>query len=136
MHGSLAVEEHYEPRKTVKIKKTRKVVVRKHQVPAREKLFYLFAIMICVVIAGTIILRHAQIYEVNTKIQHIEKEIERLEMQNKALVLDVRKLQEPSKLYEIGVELGFVQPADHAVSQIMSQSDMLVNENLELAIKE
>lgn len=136
MHGSLAVDEHREQRRNVRVRETRKVVVRKHQVPAREKLFYLVAIMICVIVAGTIIYKQAQIYEVNTNIQHIEKEIERLEMQNKALVLSVRKMQEPNKLYEMGLEMGFVQPADEAIGQISSPNAPLVQEDIGFVYKD
>lgn len=135
MHGSLAMEERHE-RKPQRVEETKKVVVRRHAVPAREKLLYLFAIIICVIVAGLVIFRYAQVYEVNTKIQHIEKEIERLEMENKALVLSVRKLQEPNRLYEIGTQLGFVQPAEQAISQVATQLHRNDREDIDIAFKE
>lgn len=138
MHGNLAVDDRHEHhyRENVRVRETRRVVLHKHSVPAREKLLYLFTIILCVVVAGTVIFRYAQIYDVNTRIQHIEKEIERLELENKALILSVRKLQEPNKLYEIGVELGFVQPSDEAIGQVSQQSKPLTREDLDIAFRE
>lgn len=120
MHGNLALDDRNERRERVRTRETKKVVLRRHAIPAREKLLYLFTIILCVVVAGLIIFRYTQIYEVNTKIQHIEKEITRLEAENKSLMLSVRKLQEPSRLNEIGVQLGFAPPADEAISQVAS----------------
>lgn len=118
MHGNLALNDRNERKDTVRIKR----VLRKHTIPAREKLLYLFTIVLCVAVAGLIIFRYTQIYEVNTKIQHIENEITRLEAENRSLMLSVRKLQEPSRLNEIGVELGFAPPADESIRQVASPS--------------
>lgn len=136
MHGSLAIDDHRERKPQTRVQETKKVVVRKHAVPAREKLLYLFTIIVCVIVAGLVIFRYAQVYEVNTKIQHIEKEIERLEMENKALVLKVRKLQEPNRLYEMGTQLGFVQPAEQAISQVASHLNRNDREDIDIAFKE
>lgn len=132
MHGSLAVEvdEGQHTTQRVRVNERRKVVVHKQTVPAQEKLLYLFVIVLCVVVASIVIFRYAQIYEVNTNIQHIEKEIERLEMENKALVLSVRQQREPYKLYEKGVELGFIQPSEEAIGQITPLTKTLNEEDL------
>lgn len=136
MHGSLAIDDQYERKSQTRVQETKKTVVRKHTVPAREKLLYLFTIIVCVIIAGMIIFRYAHVYEMNTQIQHIEKEIERLEMENKALVLSVRKLQEPNRLYEIGTQLGFVQPAEQAISQVASHLQGSDREGMDIAFRE
>src|SRR5690554_4936967 len=122
MHGNLAVDDRNDRNHRVHTKESRRTVTRKHSIPAGEKLLYLFTIIMCVVVAGTIIFRYAQIYEVNSKIQHIEKEIAKLEMENKELMLSVRKLQEPKRLNEIGVELGYEPIMDKEITEVASPS--------------
>lgn len=129
MHGNLALDDRTERKDRVKTRESKKTVVRRYTIPAKEKLLYLFTIILCVIVAGLIIFRYTQIYEVNTKIQHIEKEITRLEAENRSLMLSVRKLQEPSRLNEIGVQLGFSPPADEEISQVASPPVLPREEN-------
>lgn len=136
MHGSLAIDDRRHEQSTTRVRETRKVVLQRHSVPAREKLLYLFTILICVIVAGLVIFRSAQIYEMNTKIQNIEKEIARLELENKALILSIRQLQEPNKLYEIGIQLGFNQPSKEAITQISPQPVEIAREDMDIALKE
>ncbi len=117
MHGNLAVEER-QPERRVKIRETKKTVYRKTAIPAQEKLLYLFTIIICVVVAGVIIWRYAQIYEVNTRIQQIEHQIEQLEVENTTLKLEIAKLQDPDRLIQKGVELGLTFPTDEQVVEV------------------
>ena len=57
------------------------------------------------------LVRYAQIYEINTRIQQMEQEIRRIELENSTLKLEVAKLQDNKRLLEISKELGYV-PAD------------------------
>lgn len=120
IHGNLATQERYEQKNNNVNRETRRVVRVKHRLSAREKLLYLFTILICVVATGTIIYHYAQIYEVNTKIQNIEKEIAILEQENQSLMLTVRKLQDPKRLNEIGVQMGFVPVEEVKISQFVA----------------
>jgi cell division protein FtsL len=117
IHGNLAIEERQQQPK-VKIRETKKTVYRKSAIPAQEKLLYLFTIAICVIVAGVIIFRYAQIYEVNTKIQQIEQQIEQLKVENTTLKIEVAKLQDPDRMLQKGIELGMISPADDQVVEV------------------
>jgi cell division protein FtsL len=109
IHGNLAVEQKSGQR--VKIKETKKVVSRGKTLPVQEKLLYLFTVVVCVLVAGVIIWRYAQIYELNTRIQEVEKQIRLLEAENSALKHKVEALSQPERLLKEAQNLGMV-PAD------------------------
>ncbi len=118
VQGNLAVKEAYvadEVRTSVK----KRTVVRKAVIPAKEKLLYLFAIIFCAVVAGSVIFKYAQIYEMNTKIHELESELQVLHKENQMLKLEVRKLQEPKRLLEEARQLGF-SPSEEDVVSVVS----------------
>lgn len=117
MHGNLAVREERQQETGYRIKK--KVVRRKVGIPAREKLLYLLLVMLSVVVAGSVIWKHAQIYEINTRIQQVEREIQQLEKENQSLELEVRRLKDPERMLELGKQMGFHPVGENAVSQIV-----------------
>lgn len=95
MHGNLAVDERQSKASRVKIKETRKVVYRASRLPTQEKLLYLFTVLICVIVAGIVIWRYAQIYQMNTRIHNVEKQITQLETENSALKEKLSKMMDP-----------------------------------------
>jgi cell division protein FtsL len=125
IHGNLALEERNQ--KKVKIRESRKVVYRKKSIPTQEKLLYLFTVAVCVLVAGVIIFRYAQIYEVNTKIQKIEQEIKLLQDENETLKLEVYKLQDPKRLIEAGKALGLKEPGEEEISEIAAKIETSVD---------
>lgn len=98
VHGNLAVEERQIPAQRVKIKETRKVVYRTSRLPVQEKLLYLFTVLVCVIVAGIVIWRYAQIYQINTRIHNVEKQIVQLEAENSALKEKISKMSDPDQL--------------------------------------
>jgi len=118
IHGNLAVEERQSPRERVKIKETRKVVYRASKVSVQEKLLYLFTIVLCVIVAGAVAWRYAQIYEMNTKIQSIEKKIHKLEAENSSLKEMISKHSDPKKLREDLTQHGFGPIPDGSLVRI------------------
>ncbi len=113
IHGSLAVSEAA-VKQRAKVKETRRIVYRSKTLPTQEKLLYLFTIVICCVVAGVIIFRHAQIYEMNVRMQQIERDIKRLEIENNELKLQVDRMQSPERLIEAGRQLGLLQQGELA----------------------
>lgn len=107
--GNLAVERREEP----VYSEVKRVVRRRKPIPVREKLLYLFLVVVCVLVAGLVIFRYAQIYEVNAKMQQMEKEIRMLENENGALELDVNRLSNPERLIERAKQLG-LRPSDES----------------------
>lgn len=122
IHGNLAVEERTS--KKVRVREKRRVVYRPKALPMQEKLLYLLTMVICVVLAGLIIWRYAQIYEVNTKIQKIENQIEMLQNENKKLKLEVNRLQDPKRLIEKAKELGLRPSNENEIREISRDSSI------------
>jgi cell division protein FtsL len=115
IHGNLAVEPK-EIRKP-QVKETKKTVYRRRPIPVQEKLLYLFTVLICVVVAGVIIWRYAQIYEMNTRIQMIEKEVKVLQVENNKLKLEISKAQDPKRLQDMANQYG-LGPNEKQVNQV------------------
>jgi len=109
VHGSAALEGRRQER--VVYKEHKKKVYRRSFVTPQEKLLWLSGIIVCVLVAGVILFRYAQVYEINTRIQQMEQQIRKIEMENSTLKLEVAKLQDNKRLLEIAKELGYV-PAD------------------------
>ncbi|SDC73931.1 cell division protein FtsL [Paenibacillus sp. UNCCL117] len=105
MHGNLAVEQKTEQKP--KVQESKRVVYRKKTLPMQEKLLYLFTVAICVVVAGVIIVRYAQIYEMSTQIRDIEAKIVKLESENSILKQKLDAAIEPHRMLEQAKEMGF-----------------------------
>jgi len=116
--GNLAVERKEEL--GTAYRETKKIVRRRKPIPVREKLLYLFMVVVCVLVAGLVIWRYAQIYEVNAKLHQMEKEIRMIENENGALELEVNRLSNPERLIERAKQLG-LRPSDEGeISEIPS----------------
>jgi cell division protein FtsL len=110
IHGNLAVEQRAGQK--VKIKETRKVVVRNKALPVQEKLLYLFIVVIFVAVAGAILWRYAQIYQMNKQILLMQQQIRQVQAENSALKQEVEKLQSNDRLREQAMQWGFVPPEE------------------------
>lgn len=106
INGNLAIEP--KPPKKEKAQEHKKVVVKRRTIPVQEKLLYLFTVIVCVLVAGVIIWRYAQIYDLNTRMQKIESEIQTLQIENNKLKLEITKYQDPKKLLDQAKQLGLV----------------------------
>ncbi|MEX1030339.1 MAG: cell division protein FtsL [Paenibacillaceae bacterium] len=114
--GNLAISQKKKPQVTYK--ETRRVVRRKKTIPTQEKLLYLFTIIVCVIVAGLVIFRYAQIYEVNAKLQQMEQQIQLLESENSTLELEVNVLQDPKRLIDKAKQLGLHSSIEEDISEI------------------
>lgn len=121
MHGSSALNDKVYRKAPPPIRETAKTVQSKKQMPTQEKLLYLFTIVVCVIVAVTIISRYAQIYEVNNRLQMVENDIRALENENKSLKLEVYKLQDPKRLFEAGKSLGLVPADENDINDISTK---------------
>lgn len=122
IQGNLALGERN--REQERVVERKKVVYRKKALPTQEKLLYLFTILVCVVVAGAIIWRYAQIYEVNTKIQQIEDQIKVLENENKQLKLEVFKLQDPKRMIDAAKELGLRPSSEGEIKEVPGKAEV------------
>lgn len=132
-HGNLAVQEHWEPQHT-HVKQDRKK--SKSSITIGEKLLYLFSILLCISVAGAILWQYTQIYSINTRIQQVNLEIEKLEKENLMLKLEAQQLQEPKRLLELGKALGFVPAAEGSAVTVSANSHYLVESGKKIAYSE
>jgi cell division protein FtsL len=116
IQGNLAIDKKPTPKVT--IKETKKVVYRSKSLPVQEKMLYLFTVVLCVIVAGVIIWRYAQIYQMNASMLQIQKDIRQIQAENSALKQEVEKLQSPERMQEKAKELGFMPQEDKQVSQV------------------
>jgi cell division protein FtsL len=115
IQGNLAVDKKLTPKVT--IKETKKVVYRNKSLPAQEKMLYLFTVVLCVIVAGVIIWRYAQIYQMNAEMLKIQQDIRQIQAENSALKQEVEMLQSPERLGDKAKEFGFVPQDNNQVSQ-------------------
>lgn len=118
MHGNLATKPQQQALPKVKVRETTKLVTRKKTLPTQEKLLYLFTVVVCAIVAGVIIWRYAQIYEMNTRIQQIERQIKLLEAENTVLKYKVTELSKPERLNELAKQLGYGPPETTQVKPV------------------
>ncbi|WP_068607886.1 FtsB/FtsL family cell division protein [Paenibacillus swuensis] len=108
IHGNLAVNPNPKRKKATRIRETTTFVVRK-KISTQEKLLYLFTIVACVLVAGVIIFRYAQIYEMNLQLQTVEKEIKVLQTENSKMKLKLEAMMNPAELEKRALQEGFTK---------------------------
>lgn len=123
INGNLALERRQEEQKQTRPAKRpaqppAAPAPRKNSLPRQDKLLYLFAIVVGVAVALTVLFRYAQIYEMNVQLQNIETQIEKLHAENIQLKRDVMNLQDPSRIQEKAKELGLGLPQDRQVAHV------------------
>ncbi|CAH0119563.1 MULTISPECIES: cell division protein FtsL [unclassified Paenibacillus] len=111
VRGNLALQEKKINRTPERYRETTKVVKRKVALPMQEKLLYLFTIVICVFVAGVIIWRYAQIYDLNTQMQQMNREIQTMQQEIAVLKIEKEKLESPERIREEAEKLGLIARA-------------------------
>ena len=82
-------------------------VTRRRSIPIGEKLLYLFTIAVVVLVAGIIIFRYSQIYQINGQIQTTNKTYEKATEQTKELQREVERLSDPVRIKEKALALNY-----------------------------
>lgn len=83
-------------------------VERRRTIPVGEKLLYLLTIGLVVLIAGFIIFRYAQIYQINSQLQSTNKAYNQETEQTKELQKEVERLSDPNRIKDIARNNGYV----------------------------
>jgi len=81
---------------------------RRRQLPIGEKLIYLFTVAAVAFVAGLIIFRYAQIYQINGELQTTNKTYNQTAEQTKELQREIERLSDPGAIRKKAVELGYV----------------------------
>ena len=117
MHGNLAVQPQKRQQRLASAQTKTRVVVRRKSLPVQEKLLYLFTVVMCVVVAGVIIFRYAQIYQMNLQIKQLTEKYETLSVQQKELQRKYETLSDPGMIKRKAEELGMI-PNDQEVISV------------------
>lgn len=110
-YGNLALRP--EPEQEQKVQRARATqtttVTLRRSIPIGEKLLYLLTIAIVVFIAGFIILRYAQIYQMNGQIQSLKKSYNQTIEQNKDLQRQKEISSDSTEIIKRATAMGMVQ---------------------------
>lgn len=111
-YGNLALRPERVPEERVKqptqTQNQRSQVARRRSIPIGEKLLYLLTIAVVVFVAGFIIYRYAQIYQINGAIQSKSKAYEQTTDQMNELQREVERLSDPNLIVKKAAEYGMV----------------------------
>ncbi|SFI60395.1 Cell division protein FtsL [Paenibacillus sp. UNC496MF] len=108
MNGNLALQPKRKPEQKPSYRETKKVVVKRKSIPVQEKLLYLFTILACVVVAGVIIFRYAQIYQMEQKITTMTKQQAQMQLQIDDLISKREIANDPKVLKDKAAQLDYV----------------------------
>jgi cell division protein FtsL len=107
-YGNLALRPERVPEERVQRVTQKSKVIRRRSIPLGEKLLYLLTIAVVVFVAGFIIFRYAQIYQINGQIQATNKTYEQTTDQMKEMQREVERLSDPKLIKDKALALGMV----------------------------
>jgi len=122
MHGNLAMQPQKRVEQKQPTENKSKTAVRRRTIPVQEKLLYLFTVVMCVIVAGVIIFRYAQIYQMNLEIKQMTTQQEEMSVQIKELQKKVETLSDPSTIREKALLEGMVQNDQPVISVELGES--------------
>jgi len=114
-NGNLAMQPKRKKQEEYVIRETRKKIVTKKSIPVQEKLLYLFTVIAAVVIAGVIIFRYAQIYDMNLHIKQLNNEMQAMTIEVEQLQRQVQTLNDPERIRRIASSQGMVTSSEQGI---------------------
>ncbi|MGG4035347.1 septum formation initiator family protein [Paenibacillus cisolokensis] len=121
-NGNLALQPKRKPEDRAVVREKKKIVVKRKSLPVQEKLLYLFTVTVCVIVAGVIIFRYAQIYKMNWEIKQLTNQYQELAVETKELRKQVEMLADPERIREQALAQGMVE-ADQAGIPVKPDSE-------------
>lgn len=116
MNGNLALQPKRKQNQQPVIRETKKVVVTRKSIPVQEKLLYLFTVLICVVVAGVIIFRYAQIYDMNLEIKQLNNDYQTMNVEMEELKKQVEMLSDPERIRKMAETQGMVSSLEGGIT--------------------
>lgn len=114
MNGNLALQPKRKPDQQ-QTQEAKRVVVRRKTLPVQEKLLYLFTVALFVVVAGVLIFRYAQVYQLNLEIKNLNKQYSQMTVEVKELQKQVQELSDPETIQKKAIESGMVPSEDSGI---------------------
>ncbi|RAP76663.1 septum formation initiator family protein [Paenibacillus montanisoli] len=100
VNGNLAMQPKRKQEPRPQFRETKKVVVKRKSLPMQEKLLYMFTILACVIVAGVIIFRYAQIYQMELEVKKLSNQHVELTEQIAYLTSEYEKAKDPAYIRE------------------------------------
>ncbi|MGO4549107.1 cell division protein FtsL [Paenibacillus sp. 2TAB23] len=116
MNGNLALQPKRKQDQQPAIKETKRLVKTRKSLPVQEKLLYLFTVLMCVVVAGVIIFRYAQIYDMNLDIKKLNSEYQSMNVETEDLKKQVEMLSDPERIRELAESQGMVSATEGGIT--------------------
>ncbi|WP_317618321.1 cell division protein FtsL [Paenibacillus sp. PL91] len=116
MNGNLALQPKRKQDQQTVIKETKRLVKSRKSLPVQEKLLYMFTVLMCVVVAGVIIFRYAQIYDMNLDIKNLKSESQTMNIEMEDLKKQVEMLSDPERIRKIAESQGMVSSIEGGIT--------------------
>ncbi|WP_364144448.1 cell division protein FtsL [Paenibacillus sp. LPE1-1-1.1] len=116
MNGNLAMQPKRKQDQQPAIKETKRLVKTRKSIPVQEKLLYMFTVLMCVVVAGVIIFRYAQIYDMNLEIKKLNNNYQTMNIEMQDLKKQVEMLSDPERIRELAEKQGMVSSIEGGIT--------------------
>lgn len=108
IYGNLALKQEYIPQKQKVVVQRRTVTVR-HSLPVKEKLSYLFLVVVFVAVSGILLSKYALLAETNYKVQEVQSKISAVQKEIDLLQIEVARLSSPERILLVAEQMGLTQ---------------------------
>lgn len=115
VNGNLALQPKQKQNNETEIVETKRVVVTRRSLPVQEKLLYLLTVLICVVVAGVIISRYAQIYSMNVEMKQMNSNLKTVSVEMEDLKKQVETLGDPERIRKLAESQGMVNSTEGGI---------------------
>lgn len=114
-YGNLAVSPKRQEREEYVIREKKTKVVRQKPIPTKEKMSYLFVVLLGVAISSLIIFRHAEIYKINLQVKQVNNEIQAMTINIEQLQREVQTLSNPERIRKFAETQGMASSLDSGI---------------------
>ncbi|WP_235561141.1 cell division protein FtsL [Bacillus sp. FJAT-28004] len=116
MNGNLALQPKRKQGQQPVIKETKRLVKTRKSLPVQEKLLYMFTVLMCVVVAGVIILRYAQIYDMSLEIKKLNSDYQSMNVEMEDLKKQVEMLSDSERIRKLAETQGMVSSIEGGIT--------------------
>lgn len=116
VNGNLALQPKRKQDQQPAIKETKRLVKTRKSLPVQEKLLYMFTVLMCVVVAGVIIFRYAQIYDMNLEIKKLNNNYQTMNVEMEDLKKQVEMLSNPERIRNLAEKQGMVSSIEGGIT--------------------
>ncbi|OME82948.1 cell division protein FtsL [Paenibacillus sp. FSL A5-0031] len=116
VNGNLALQPKRKQDQQPVIKETKRLVKTRKSLPVQEKLLYMFTVLMCVVVAGVIILRYAQIYDMSLEIKKLNSEYQTMNVEMEDLKKQVEMLSDSERIRKLAETQGMVSSIESGIT--------------------